>query len=175
METYQIFAKSSNIEETAIEVIPEGYSHFAIVFGPIWALKHNLYLDWLISSIIIVVAARYHSQFLGLTFWLITGILLFFAGADRRAAKLNSQEYSLKDRIQGFNENDAFSIYKAKVKKQNIKNNKEKVTDNIKKSDEDNDYISQLEKAKKLRDDGDINIDDYEILKQDIMNKVPRQ
>ena len=174
METYQIFAKSSGAEE-AIKVIPEGYSHFAVLFGPIWALKQDLYLDWLVSSIIILVAAHYHSQFLAVIFWFITGILLFFAGADRRAARLNRQSFSLQDKIQGFNEKDAISIYKAKVRKQSVKEGEKKITDSIEKSDDDIDYISQLEKVKKLLDDDGITSDEYEILKQDIMSKVRRQ
>ena len=174
METYQIFAKSSSAEE-AIKVIPEGYGHFALLFGPLWALKHNLYLDWLISSIIILVAAHYHSQFLAFIFWLVTGVLLFFAGADRRAARLNRQSYSLQDKIQGFNEKDAISIYRAKVKKQKIKEGEKKITDSIEKSDDDIDYISQLEKVKKLLDDDGITTDEYEILKQNIMSKVRSQ
>ena len=40
------------------------------------------------------------------------------------------------------------------------------------KSDENNDYIGQLEKAKKLLDDGALNTSEYEILKKQIMTKI---
>jgi len=42
----------------------------------------------------------------------------------------------------------------------------------FKKSDENNDYIGQLEKAKKLLDDGALNTSEYEILKKQIMTKI---
>ena len=42
----------------------------------------------------------------------------------------------------------------------------------VKKSDENNDYIGQLEKAKKLLDDGALNTSEYEILKKQIMTKI---
>ena len=42
----------------------------------------------------------------------------------------------------------------------------------FKKSDENNDYIGQLEKAKKLLDDGALNTSEYEILKKQIMAKI---
>ena len=42
----------------------------------------------------------------------------------------------------------------------------------VKKSDENNDYIGQLEKAKKLLDDGALNTSEYEILKKQIMAKI---
>ena len=52
---------------------------------------------------------------------------------------------------------------------------KKKITVNIEKSDDDIDYLSQLEKAKKLLDDDGITTDEYEILKQNIMSKVRSQ
>ena len=42
----------------------------------------------------------------------------------------------------------------------------------FKKSDENNVYIGQLEKAKKLLDDGALNTSEYEILKKQIMTKI---
>jgi len=111
MNQYKVFENKDQKYGKRVIALEVGWSFYALIFGPIWAGFKNLNSHWIISSLLIMAAAIYHSQILALIVWIVTGIILAFLGNEIRATKLEEKSYKLVDTLVAKSVEEAQDIY----------------------------------------------------------------
>ena len=100
MATYQVFENKDQVYGKRVIALEVGWNLKALIGGPIWAGLNNLNAYWLISTLLVLAAAIYHSQILALIIWIVTGFILAFLGNEIRATKLEEKSYKLVDTLE---------------------------------------------------------------------------
>jgi hypothetical protein len=84
-------------------LIREGFSWGALIFAPIWALAHRLWLAFAIWLVAMIVISLIGAKLGNATGWTLTiAFLLWFAweARDFQRAKLNRREWQLVDIVE---------------------------------------------------------------------------
>jgi len=111
MNKYKVFENKDQKYGKRVIALEAGWSFYALIFGPIWAGLKNLNSHWIISSLLIMAAAIYHSQNLALILWIVTGIILALLGNEIRANNLKEKSYKLVDTLLAKSAEEAQDIY----------------------------------------------------------------
>lgn len=117
MAKYKVFENKEQVYGKRIIALEVGWNSKALIGGPIWAGLNNLNVHWIISSLLILAAAIYHSQILALILWIVTGFILAFLGNEIRATKLEEKSYKLVDTLEANSPEKAQNKYISNQKK----------------------------------------------------------
>ena len=113
MKTFCFF--ESNELKPSFEVIPLGFSFFALFFGPLWGLANKLWsisFVWILSSITIYFASKilFYSSFFFLTI-LTSNLFWGIYGRDMLIQFLIKKNYLPKKIISSDSEKNAVIIF----------------------------------------------------------------
>lgn len=106
MRSWTIHLPPPGIQRRAAVLVPEGFSFWAFLFGPLWLFRHRCWLAGLIALVAFALASLAPAPF-GTALPLALAVLLGFHGHDLRRWTLERKDMPASHVVLGRDEDSA--------------------------------------------------------------------